>query len=126
MRFYPHQRRYADARGTLSLIDPLPFDPKRVFWISDVPNGEKRGGHAHPSCRQLIQCVAGAFALSGQDKDRKFGEILHSSSPPILVEPMTWIELSTFTNDAVCLVLASEPWSEPISSREEFDRLIAQ
>ena len=27
--------------------DLLPFDPKRVYYLYDVPSGTDRGGHAH-------------------------------------------------------------------------------
>ena len=31
----------------------LPFVPKRLYWIYDVPGGESRGGHAHKKLKQI-------------------------------------------------------------------------
>jgi len=39
-----------DGRGQLAFVETgtcCPFRIKRVFWISDVPAGQHRGGHAH-------------------------------------------------------------------------------
>ena len=31
----------------------LPFVPKRLYWIYDVPGGESRGGHAHKQLKPI-------------------------------------------------------------------------
>ena len=39
-----------DERGNLSFFQNeqhIPFTIQRVYWIYDVPGGEKRGGHAY-------------------------------------------------------------------------------
>ena len=38
-----------DERGNLTFIEEekhIPFKIKRVYWIYDLPGGQKRGGHA--------------------------------------------------------------------------------
>ncbi len=39
----------SDDDGTLVPIEfsELPFEPKRVFYVTNVPKGEERGNHAH-------------------------------------------------------------------------------
>jgi hypothetical protein len=45
-----------DDDGTLVPIEfsDLPFEPKRIFYVCDVPKGEERGNHAHFETRQLL------------------------------------------------------------------------
>ncbi len=41
--------KFEDKRGNLSFIcemDQIPFIVKRVYWIYDVPGGQKRVVHA--------------------------------------------------------------------------------
>ena len=45
----------------------LPFVPKRLYWIYDVPGGESRGGHAHKALYQLIIAASGSFNVTLDD-----------------------------------------------------------
>lgn len=53
---------HRDERGVLCPVDfeKLPFLPRRLFVIDDVPPGTVRGGHGHRSGSQMF------FALSGR------------------------------------------------------------
>ena len=54
-----------DQRGSLTPFDyaDLPFPPRRVFAVTDVPPGTSRGGHSHGSSTQLLVCLAGRIEL---------------------------------------------------------------
>ena len=55
-----------DHRGNLSFIEEethLPFKIRRVYWIYDVPGGEKRGGHAFRETEELIVALSGSFDI---------------------------------------------------------------
>ena len=56
----------SDERGELTSFDDsiLPFKIKRIFYISDVPEGVIRGGHAHKKCEQIIIPITGKFEVS--------------------------------------------------------------
>lgn len=57
---------FRDARGVLVPIDlatTVPFPVARVFWVSDVPSGTSRGGHAHKACQQYLVCITGAVCV---------------------------------------------------------------
>jgi UDP-2-acetamido-3-amino-2,3-dideoxy-glucuronate N-acetyltransferase len=59
-----------DARGRLGVIDiasHAPFVPVRMFWISDVPAGTARGGHAHKACSQFLVCLRGRINVDAID-----------------------------------------------------------
>ena len=46
-----------DARGDLTFIENsvhIPFDIKRVYFLSKIPCNAERGGHAHKALHQII------------------------------------------------------------------------
>lgn len=104
-----------DPRGNLTFIegsDHVPFEIKRVYYLYDVPGGSVRGGHAHKDLNQMIIALSGSFDVQLDDGSKK--EIYHLNSPSkgLLVTPMVWRELNNFSSGSVCLVLASEHFSE--------------
>lgn len=112
----------SDDRGHLTVIERLPFDIKRVYYLHGIDTKAKRGGHAHKRLQRLMIALNGTFTV---DMDgEKFD--LCSAELGLYIPPKTWIELSDFTAGAVCLVLASLEHSESdcIRSREEFDRIM--
>ncbi len=116
-----------EARGSLTFIEAggcTPFLIERVFYVYGVPAGATRAGHALRTCEQLIVAVAGAFDAVTDAGDGPVPTRLDSPAAGLYVPPMTWLELDHFSPGAVCLVLASEPYSEAayIRSREELLR----
>lgn len=104
-----------DPRGNLTFIegsDHVPFEIKRVYYLYDVPGGSVRGGHAHKDLNQMIIALSGSFDVLLDDGSKK--EIYHLNSPSkgLLVTPMVWRELNNFSSGSVCLVVASEHFSE--------------
>lgn len=68
---------FRDQRGMLvpvALLKVAPFPVVRLFWVTDVPAGTNRGGHAHIACRQLIFCVTGHVRVEISDgtEERSF------------------------------------------------------
>ena len=107
--------KITDPRGNLTFIegsDHVPFEIKRVYYLYDVPGGSVRGGHAHKDLNQMIIALSGSFDVQLDDGSKK--EIYHLNSPSkgLLVTPMVWRELNNFSSGSVCLVLASEHFSE--------------
>lgn len=104
-----------DARGNLTFIEGtvhVPFDIQRVYYLYDVPGGGERGGHAHKELHQLIIAMSGSFDVvldDGRDKKRVH---LNRSYAGLYVCPMIWRELDNFSSGSVCMVLASNRYSE--------------
>ena len=104
-----------DPRGNLTFIEGskhIPFDIKRVYYLYDVPGGADRGGHAHKDLHQIIIAIAGSFDVvinDGSDTQRFH---LNRSYFGLYVCPMIWRELDNFSSGSVCLVLASDYFSE--------------
>jgi hypothetical protein len=103
-----------NAKGNIGVIenDTIPFDIKRVFYLFDVPSGAKRGGHANKKSSQIILAISGSFDVVL--KDGKSKEIITLNRPDkgLLIENNIWRELENFSSGSVCLVLASEEFSE--------------
>jgi hypothetical protein len=102
-----------DERGSLTFIEAgpqVPFDIRRVFYLHNV-RGE-RGGHAHRSTRQLLVPVAGRFCVELADGRTSAKYALNDPHRGLYVPALTWIRLSNFSPDAVCLVLADSLYGE--------------
>lgn len=104
-----------DPRGSLSYIyenDHVPFPIRRVFYIYDVPAGKDRGAHAHRECWQMIIAASGALEVYLNDGTRENTVTLNRPYQGLLVPPGIWAHEQEFTTGALCLVLASHPYSE--------------
>ena len=103
-----------NTKGNLGVIenDTIPFDVKRVYYLFDVPSGAKRGGHAHKKLKQVLIAISGSFDVVL--KNGKSKEIITLNRPDkgLLIENNIWRELENFSSGSVCLVLASEEFSE--------------
>ena len=70
--------KIVDPRGNLTVAEQsknIPFDIARVYWTYDVPSGERRGGHAHRTCEEIVIAVSGSFDVT-VDKS-SIGEMKH-------------------------------------------------
>jgi hypothetical protein len=104
-----------DPRGNLTFIEGgshVPFDIQRVSYLYDVPGGSERGGHAHKALHQLIIAMSGSFDVLLDDGMEKKRVHLNRSYNGLYVCPMIWRELDNFSSGAVCMVLASNKYSE--------------
>jgi dTDP-4-dehydrorhamnose 3,5-epimerase-like enzyme len=105
----------ADARGHLGFAqahDHVPFDPRRVFYLYGMPQGAIRGGHAHRAQHQFLIMLKGGCRITIDDGKARQDVILENPSHGLYVPPMHWLDLADFSQDAVCLVLASDVYNE--------------
>ena len=102
-----------DERGALSVMDAvssLPFCIQRVFWITDVPAGQTRGGHAHRTCHEVVFAASGSFELEIDDGRRTSVVQVQRPCVGVLIPAGVWCQLRNFAPGTVCLVAASEPY----------------
>jgi len=107
--------KITDPRGNLTFIEGnrhVPFDIKRTYYLYDVPGGATRAGHAHKGLHQFIIAMSGSFDLLLDDGNEKTRFHLNRSYYGVYLCPMIWRELDNFSSGSVCLVLASEYFSE--------------
>lgn len=103
-----------DPRGSLTYIYEnvqVPFPIRRVFYIYDVPAGKDRGAHAHRECWQFIIAASGALEVYLNDGKHEKIVMLKRPYQGLLVPPGIWAHEQEFTTGALCLVLASHPYS---------------
>lgn len=119
-----------DHRGSLvvgEVPNSLPFEVKRFFYVSNVPEGEPRGIHAHKECHQFLICVAGSLrAMTDDGATREVFTLLPGGSG-LHMPPLTWGCQFDYSKDAVLLVLASHRYdpSDYIHEYDEFLRFAA-
>lgn len=94
-----------------SLVE-VPFDIKRIYYLYDVPGGVERGGHAHKELYQLIVAASGSFDVLLDDGVNKKTVNLNRPYYGLYVMPGIWRELMNFSSGAICMVLASQLYSE--------------
>lgn len=106
--------RKTDRRGTLTIVghDDIPFSIARIFYAHHVPPGIERGGHAHRVTEQFVIAIAGKFSLDLTDGRAKKSFRLESPDRGVYIPPMIWDRLYDFSDDGVCMVLASTQYAE--------------
>lgn len=108
-------RHHSDRKGNLTVVEngiTVPFDVKRTFYLYDVPGGESRGGHAHRDLSQLIVAASGSFTVTLDDGQVKRTFLLNRPYQGLYIVPGIWSTLDDFSSGAVCLVLASDIYTE--------------
>lgn len=101
----------------------VPFKVKRVFYSYDIPGGEARGAHAHKNCHQLLVAASGAFEVVLDDGTNKRAVPLNRPFWGLHVPPGIWAAEQSFSSGAICLVLASDEFTEDDYIREYDDYL---
>lgn len=110
-------------RGSISIIEKEPFEPKRVFWITNIPKDQTRAGHAHKQLQQFLVMVKGSCIVKSTKPDGRFGWFkLCSPLEGLYVPVLNWLDITEFSDDAILMVLASEIYDEKdyIKRWEEF------
>jgi hypothetical protein len=89
-----------------------------------VPGGSERGGHAHKALHQLIIAMSGSFDIHLDDGHGKKTVHMNRSYYGLYVCPMIWREIDNFSSGAVCMVLASDYYSE-LDYYRHYDQFIS-
>jgi dTDP-4-dehydrorhamnose 3,5-epimerase-like enzyme len=115
-----------DTRGTLIAADSgegLPFSAVRYFLVHDVPAGAVRARHAQRRGEELISCPVGGCTVELWWHE---GHAVHRLTGPetaLHLPPWVWVECREFSEDAVLLVLCSQPYDpgDHITDFAEFE-----
>lgn len=115
---------FNDHRGgyliPFEFID-LPFTPKRIFTVNDVPKDGIRGEHAHYETQQILICAKGEIMVY-LDYGYKYEEILLKKGEYTFVEKMVWDSQKFLTGSDFMVVLASTNYNinDYIMDKEDF------
>lgn len=115
-----------DERGHLVIAEgekDVPFVIKRVFYIYGSDKEAIRGQHANRRTQFVLINVAGKSKV--RVRDGEGNEAIFCLNRPhtgLYLPTMVWKEMYDFSEDAVLLVIASEPYdsAEYIRNYEEF------
>jgi dTDP-4-dehydrorhamnose 3,5-epimerase-like enzyme len=110
--------RHSDLRGALTPFEfaALPFMPRRIFVVSDVPVGTTRGKHAHRNGRQLLVCLSGRVRIDMRSGNISESIVLDGSEHGLLIDSGVWAAQTYLVRGTVLLVLASEPYAKDASN----------
>ncbi len=120
--------KITDNRGNLTFVEStrhVPFDIKRVYYLYDVPGGASRAAHGHRRLHQLMIAMSGSFDVTLDDGFNKKTFSLNRSFSGLYISPMIWRDLNNFSSGAVCMVLASDYYTEDDYFRNYDDFLAA-
>ena len=97
--------------GELSFFEgpcDIGFDIKRIYYISKVPEGIRRGFHAHRELKQVLFCPYGKIQLLLENDGVREEITLSDPSIGILIDKLTWREMLWLQKDSVLVVACSD------------------
>ena len=118
----------SDPRGDLTFVEGenhVPFPIARVYYLYNVPVDAERGGHAHKRLEQVVFALSGSFRITVDDGQTRQEFWLRDPRRGLYISRMIWREMNSFSQGAVCMVLASMPYDEGdyIRSPVEFQEI---
>ena len=117
--------------GQLSFFEAnrdFSFGIKRIYYISKVPEGKRRGFHAHKDLKQLLFCPFGKINLVLDDGLTRDEIVLDDPSIGVLIERPIWREMVWLEKNSVLCVAASDYYAvdDYIRSYDEFKKMIRE
>lgn len=97
--------------GELSFFEgthEIDFDIKRIYYITKVPEGIRRGFHAHKKLKQILFCPYGRIQLVLDNGLKKEEIELSDPSIGVVIDKPTWREMLWLQKDSVLCVAASD------------------
>lgn len=98
------------------------FHPKRIFYVTGVPEGQIRGHHAHLRDKQILVCIKGALRVK-LDEGSGSKSFLLNEGESVFMDTMTWGTQEYLTGDDILLVLCSEEHDEEEYIKDYFQFL---
>lgn len=94
------------------LDEEIPFEVKRIFYLTDVPKESSRGRHAYRKTKQVLICVSGEVKVKCGEGEREVVYHLQDNKQGLYLESKVWREAYDFSEGAVLLVLSSKEYDE--------------
>ncbi len=119
---------HSDARGTLTVVEggiDVPFEIRRAYFLHHISSD--RGGHAHRDTHQIVTAVSGHCDITLCDGRESRVFRLDNPTRALLLVPMLFIQLRSFSPGVVVAVLANTHYDKTrsIYSWEEYLKVIA-
>ena len=116
---------FVEDEGILYPIEfkDLPFEPKRVFYVTDVPKDEERGLHAHHETEQILICIKGKILVKTFDANKnEHDERIIVPGESVYVGKLIWDSQIYLTGDDIMMSICSTSYDteDYIHSIEEY------
>lgn len=113
--------KFSGEQGALTAIEgtrDIPFEVKRIYYITNVPENARRGFHSHKRLHQVLLCLNGSVTIQVQNGKIVEEFVLDNPSEGLYIGPNVWREMYNFSPSAVLMVLASEYYDENDYTRD--------
>jgi dTDP-4-dehydrorhamnose 3,5-epimerase-like enzyme len=90
----------------------IPFDIKRVYYLTSLKSSVPRGFHAHKKLIQIAFCLSGSCDMIFDSGAARETVTMDSTSRGLVIKPLIWHEMHNFSDNCVFMVLASEHYDE--------------
>ena len=100
-----------ENEGQLSFFEAnkdFDFDIKRIYYITEVTEGIKRGAHAHKKLKQLIWCPFGSVKIYLDNVKEKQEILLDNPTKGLVIKESVWRDMLWLINNSVLCVAASD------------------
>lgn len=104
-----------DTDGQLCVAETknqIPFEIKRIFTIQNVPSNAIRGNHANRKSQFVYICLKGSITVVTDTGEQKREFKLQDCDKALYLPTLTWMQIKDFSEEAILLVLASEPYEK--------------
>lgn len=101
--------------GSLSFFEKgkdINFDIKRIYYIYEFCQENRRGFHAHKDLKQVMWCPYGAIEIDFTDGKNKKKYVLDSPTKILIVNRGYWREFISLKENSILCVGASDIYSE--------------
>lgn len=131
-RIIPLAEKPGAVGGALLMFQPgttpdgLPFEIKKVLYMTDIREGHVRGGHAHFETEEVLVCLHGACTVDLDDGCGRAESVrLDRRDRALLLYPHVWRVVRDFEPDTELLAVAGNVYDEKdyIRSRARFEEL---
>lgn len=117
--------------GELSFYESnrdIDFEIKRQYYISKVPEGVRRGFHAHKELKQLLFCPYGRIQLVLENELGREEIELSDPSMGVVIDRPTWREMLWLQKDSVLCVAVSDYYKveDYIRDYDEFKKYLKE
>ncbi|MGL4393572.1 MAG: sugar 3,4-ketoisomerase [Fusobacteriaceae bacterium] len=121
-------KKITSLGGSLSYFEKgkeIEFDIKRIYYIYEFSEENRRGFHAHKELKQVMWCPYGAIEIDFSDGKNWSKYILDDPTKILIVNVGYWREFISLKKDSILCVGASEIYDEKdyIRNYEEYKKL---
>jgi len=104
------------GKGNLVVIEneknQIPFDIKRLFYISGCNDDTVRGKHSNRNSEFIFICISGSCRIKLDDTNEAYDFLLDKPTKALYIDKLIWKEMYDFSKDAVLLVLSNNLYDE--------------